>query len=311
MALINNLYVHVVSEAISENVQSTSHPVEEGLDITSTIDVEPVGLSISGSIVDIEGKSATDIRDSLIALKDVGSLITYSGVNALSNMQIQSFSTTNTNAIAGGYEFSMTLKEVRIAQNAYDPNYESQSAATAPQEIKVGSIVIFKGGGVYVSSDAKKPAATRGRSTCKVTIINKRSWSIHDYHLISTDGGNVYGWVDGANIEGVAGGSGGGSGGSPKTGTPVKAGKQQTENTPAKGTRSSDYRVEGNGAVQEYMYMTISAGDTFNSIVKTCGVFGEVDIAGTRAANSTLFSPNGTFKSSAKGKQIKVWFKPK
>ena len=63
--------------------------------------------------------------------------------------------------------------------------------------------VVFKGGNVYVSSDAKKPAAKRGRSTCKITIINTRSWGIHAYHLISTDGKKVYGWVDKSNIEGL------------------------------------------------------------------------------------------------------------
>ena len=58
-------------------------------------------------------------------------------------------------------------------------------------------------------SDAKKAAATRGRSTCKITIapdtnkVLNNSWAIHKYHLISTDGKKVYGWVDKENIEGT------------------------------------------------------------------------------------------------------------
>ncbi len=301
MALINNLYVHVVSEGIAENVQSTSHPVEEGLDITSTIDVEPVTLSISGSIVDIDGKSATDIRDSLIALKDVGSLITYSGVNALSNMQIQSFSTTNTNAVAGGFEFSMELKEVRIASNAYDPNYESE-AATGSQAIKVGSIVVFTGGSVYVSSDAKTPAATRGRSTCKVTIISEKSWSIHKYHLISTDGGKVYGWVDGANIEGVAGDAGGSSGSKPKTNTPKKTGKQQTENRIVRREDTADGKIL-------QMSVAVKKGDTLETICAYMGSRGSVNTVKTKNGNKHLLNSDGyTFKDSAVGQLVYVFF---
>ena len=34
MALINNLYVHVIEENVTSGVESTTHPVEKGLDIT-------------------------------------------------------------------------------------------------------------------------------------------------------------------------------------------------------------------------------------------------------------------------------------
>lgn len=203
MSLINNLYVHVVSESVSRSASSTSHPVEKGIPLTDMVKYEPVSLSISGSIVKVGEKSAAEILESLKQLQKSGSLITYKGRNIVSNLQIQSFSTNHPNTIWGGCEFSMTLKEVRIAKKAYTPPKETKSTAkvSSTKEIKVGSIVVFKGGNVYVSSDAKKAAAKRGRSTCKVTIINKRSWSVHDYHLISTDGGKVYGWVDINNIE--------------------------------------------------------------------------------------------------------------
>ena len=64
--------------------------------------------------------------------------------------------------------------------------------------VKVGDIVQFTGGSVYVSSTATKAAATRGASKCKVTIANSNT---HPYHLISQDGKGVYGWVDSSCVK--------------------------------------------------------------------------------------------------------------
>ena len=211
MATINNLYIQVKTENISRSSDITQHPVESGLPTTDNSKRKPKGLSISGKIVDTAKYKAKTIVDKIEALKDNGSLIKYCGLNNLGNYLISSFNTTENNI--GGADFDMELVEVRITKSAYDPS-KQKTAEKAKQinnpTLKVGAIVVFKGGSVYVSSDAKKAAATRGRSTCKITIINNRSWSKHDYHLISTDGKKVYGWVDKENIEGT--GSSGTSG---------------------------------------------------------------------------------------------------
>lgn len=211
MATINNLYINVKTESISRSSDITQHPVESGLPTTDNSKRKPKSLSISGKIVDTTKYKAKTIIDKIEAFKDNGSLIKYCGLNNLGNYLISSFNTTQNNM--GGADFDMELVEVRISKSAYDPS-KQKAAEKAKQAnnptLKVGAIVVFKGGSVYVSSDAKKAAATRGRSTCKITIINNRSWSKHDYHLISTDGKKVYGWVDKENIEGT--GSSGTSG---------------------------------------------------------------------------------------------------
>lgn len=119
MALLNNLTIFVENEEVSKNVESTSHPVEKGIEFTDHIQRKPLELSISGKIVDVSGMKAKDILQQIEQLKNKGSLITYTGRNLLSDMQIQSFSTTHPNTVWGGCEFSMTLKEVRIAKPAY------------------------------------------------------------------------------------------------------------------------------------------------------------------------------------------------
>lgn len=70
---------------------------------------------------------------------------------------------------------------------------------TTTSEVKVGNIVQFKGGPVYISSMAADPTVTRGASKCKCTIVNSNA---HPYHLISQDGQRVYGWVNASDVEG-------------------------------------------------------------------------------------------------------------
>ena len=69
----------------------------------------------------------------------------------------------------------------------------------------MGDIVEFKGGGVYKSSTAHTPAVTRNRSLCKVTVIAPRARN--EYHLVSEDGGNVWGWVVSEDVAAIGGGT--------------------------------------------------------------------------------------------------------
>ena len=75
------------------------------------------------------------------------------------------------------------------------------TTTTTQGEIKVGSIVQFKGGPVYISSMAAEPTVKRGASKCKCTVVNSNA---HPYHLISQDGQRVYGWVNAQDVEGAA-----------------------------------------------------------------------------------------------------------
>lgn len=70
---------------------------------------------------------------------------------------------------------------------------------TKKGDIKVGNIVQFKGGPVYISSMAAEPTVKREASKCKCTIINSNA---HPYYLISQDGKKVYGWVNASDVEG-------------------------------------------------------------------------------------------------------------
>lgn len=79
-------------------------------------------------------------------------------------------------------------------------NAIKKSEPVQKKEITVGDIVQFKGGPVYISSMAESPTVNRGASKCKVTIKNGNA---HPLHLISEDGGRVYGWVNNVDVEGA------------------------------------------------------------------------------------------------------------
>lgn len=87
-------------------------------------------------------------------------------------------------------------------QPAQEDGSQAGDSATA-NELAVGDTVTFIGGSVYRSSNAQDVTYERAESVCEVTMTNPGS--AHPYHLISSDGGGVYGWVDVENIREGAG----------------------------------------------------------------------------------------------------------
>lgn len=164
MALINNIYVHITDEKVGRNIKSTDHPTEKGIDITDNVKREPVTLSISGKIVDTDTLKSHEALAKLYALENNGSLITYSGRNIIKNMQIQSFNSTHPNTNAGGLDFDMELKEVRIAQNSYSTNKESGKTKATE---KAGTQQVSKG-----SSNAVYHTVKKGDTVWKLVNIN-------------------------------------------------------------------------------------------------------------------------------------------
>lgn len=251
MALLGGYYIFVEDEEVARDVKGTSHPAESGLDVTSTIRREPVQISLKGKIVDYDNVTASDVLAKLYELQKKGSLLSYTGRNAQQNLQIHKFTTSHPNTNAGGADFTMTLKEIRIAKSSYTSASGTTSKTTTTEkknnpDLSVGAIVVFTGGSVYVSSDAATAASNRGRSTCKITLINTKSWAKHPYHLISTDGKMVYGWVDKANIEGVT---------SNGTAATTNGGTQQTQKASSSSKSSSK------------VYHVVKKGDTLIDIV--------------------------------------------
>ena len=295
MAIINGLYIHVTGENVSGGVDATSHPVEDGIPTTDLVRPQALAFSLTGKIVDYDGMYANQVISKLRSWQEKGSLITYSGRNVSTNLQIRSFDTDHNGSIHGGADFSMELVKVRIAKSAYVPKKEAvveQETAAVKQlkesDIKVGSMVIFKGGGVYYSSTREKASYTSGRSTCECTQIAKAS-APHRYHLISKDGDRVYGWVDFANIEGVV---------STSTSGKTNAGTQQTKTTTSS-TSAEKYPV----------YHKVKSGDTVYNLVKNKYSYLGKSVSWVINQNPAAFSKPGDATTLKTGAYLLMGYK--
>lgn len=128
IALINGLYVFVQDESLQRGIDTVTHPVEEGIDITDHVRRQPISLSLTGEIV---GENAADVISQLTKAHHTGVLCTYIGRNHIKNAQIVSFDTSHPNTIWGGCSFTMEIKEVRIAKSAYnEQNTDTVTKAT-------------------------------------------------------------------------------------------------------------------------------------------------------------------------------------
>ncbi|MGN1399174.1 MAG: hypothetical protein ACI4WG_04155 [Erysipelotrichaceae bacterium] len=95
----------------------------------------------------------------------------------------------------------LTPSQQQLVTNKFilDSAWEELNKTVTKDNLNVGDVVIFVGGSVYISAKDTVPANTKGYSVCKVTYVSRDN--IHPYHLVSTDGNGVYGWVDVSNIK--------------------------------------------------------------------------------------------------------------
>ena len=157
MALLNGYYIHVTSEEVTMDNELSSHSVEEGMDITDAVKQKPTVLSISGKIVDYNPSgltiSASNVLETIRYWRRTKKFVTYEGRNISASMQIVSFTTSHPNTVAGGAEFSMELREVRLASNAYIEKKDDENKSTVTDG---GTKQVDKGDGSEVYYTVKK-----------------------------------------------------------------------------------------------------------------------------------------------------------
>ena len=107
MAIVNGMYIHVISENVVRDVDMTSHPVEDGVPITDTVKPRALSISLSGKIVDYGTVKASEVLSKIKSWQTSGSLIDYRGRNVASNMQIVSFESDHPYKNSGGADFAM------------------------------------------------------------------------------------------------------------------------------------------------------------------------------------------------------------
>lgn len=125
MAKLNSLYLHVEKEALDNDVNVPQHPVENGIRISDHIERLPQSLSLSGKILRKTSSAVNSAIASIINLEKQGKVATYTGRKVYHNMVVKNFSYDADSNIANGFNFTMTLQEIRIAGKSYKTGSKS------------------------------------------------------------------------------------------------------------------------------------------------------------------------------------------
>ncbi|MEE0023899.1 LysM peptidoglycan-binding domain-containing protein [Ruminococcus sp.] len=142
MAYINQYYVFVDGdgETTNRSVSISDHPVEDGMVITDNVKREPLEIRLSGKLV---GDDAETIKSNLYALMKSGSYVRYIGKEILSNAVILSFDTGRSIETDGGMSFDMTIREIRVAKNAYTNSASGKTVKSGMQQITRNNKAVY------------------------------------------------------------------------------------------------------------------------------------------------------------------------
>lgn len=142
MAYINNYYVFIGGdgESVKRSTSISDHSVEEGMVITDHVQRDPLEIQLSGYLV---GSDAETIKTNLEKLQKDGSYVKYIGKEILSKAVITDFDTSRTIEIDGGMEFSMTIREIRVAVSAYTGSTSGKTVKSGTQQVVKNNDTVY------------------------------------------------------------------------------------------------------------------------------------------------------------------------
>ncbi|NGP45964.1 hypothetical protein G4V62_13780 [Bacillaceae bacterium SIJ1] len=112
MASIGGVHFNVISESRNYNNEVTSHSVEDDKTITDHVKPDPISFAIEGIVT----TDASTVHRDLLRLRASKTLLDYKGRSTIKNVIIERLKTDVDEKIANGFNFSMTIKQVRLAR---------------------------------------------------------------------------------------------------------------------------------------------------------------------------------------------------
>ncbi|QCT03286.1 hypothetical protein E6C60_2574 [Paenibacillus algicola] len=162
MATINGHYLSVAEETPEFAVDVTDQPVEKEVDVSDHVQRKLRNMSITGTVVE----DAAKIERFLKTAVDQGEVVRYVGRTTFSGL-ITSFTPTRTYRNATGFDFSITIKEVRFASSSY--------VKDLPLPLKAQVAKIVNSGTKQKKSNKKSEKKTTTKKTAKATTTKKTS----------------------------------------------------------------------------------------------------------------------------------------
>lgn len=115
MAKLGSYTIGVINEDSDFAVEATSHPVEKGVNITDHVKRELETFSMTGKVTGVNAaKAEAYFKNQMYG----GKPVVYVGRSRLRNVLILNFKKSQHGKIANGFEFSVTLQEVRVAKSS-------------------------------------------------------------------------------------------------------------------------------------------------------------------------------------------------
>lgn len=114
MAIINGHYFLVTEETPEYAVDVTDQPIEKEADVSDHVQRKLRTFGISGTVVD----KASQIEQFLKTSMEKGEVVRYVGRITFNGL-ITSFTPSRSYRNATGFDFSITIKEVRFANTSY------------------------------------------------------------------------------------------------------------------------------------------------------------------------------------------------
>lgn len=129
---LHGLLIHVVDEDADIDVDTPTHKVEKGIDLSDHVERKPIVVKISGLLIRPTADRVETLVQKLQAIEFEGKLITYEGRRIYKNMFVSGLTIKANSGVMNGYRFSLTLTEVRIGQSSYvKPKVKAVTASKA------------------------------------------------------------------------------------------------------------------------------------------------------------------------------------
>lgn len=115
MPYIKDILIDVITDVgVSEPSTTTDHALEDGEQISDHIHSEPITLSLTGTLYGDYEQKVLKLRE----YRQKGELFTFDYMTNYGNVLILNFNRDYTSSVKGGFNFTMTLKQVQLSKVA-------------------------------------------------------------------------------------------------------------------------------------------------------------------------------------------------
>lgn len=128
---LGDVHLFIKTENWVDDAEIPSYPVESGLDISDHVEDKANIVALTGTFYTDQKLSYVEKLVKLRKYKNEGRLLNYAGKRSGVNFLINSFSYDSKVEISNGHDFTLVLKEVRIAKKVVTTKKQTAKTKTS------------------------------------------------------------------------------------------------------------------------------------------------------------------------------------